>query len=259
MSGGQAARGSGVRKPSGLKLLGLLSALSVGFLLILPIAVATTFSAPYSNSAAFTYPFTTGPSAVNGHGLFSPNKITGKTVFWHNSTVGQLGPAKAEFGALQGFGASPTFLAAGTHSVTVTWASNGEAVIGVNCFGSGGAAQAVVTEKVEVNLLNTGNGKWLLANNAVSQVWTHSVTTCGSWSYYTLSGSSVVGFAGITVPAGGGNYAVWGYLYTNTTAIESSGNDATALSCIDYALNTTSCYGNVGATGNAALSSIIVV
>ncbi|MCI4337549.1 MAG: hypothetical protein L3K17_10275, partial [Thermoplasmata archaeon] len=161
--------------------------MALGVVLILPLAAATTFTAPYSNANHTLYPFTTGTSAVSYHGLFGPLTGTGKTVFWHNSTVGQAGTATAEFGALQGFSTGATVITAGTHTVTPTWSWNGQGVIGINCFGGGGSGQAVITEKVEVNLWNVGSAKWLFTNNLVSQIWTHSITVCGTWSFYTFS------------------------------------------------------------------------
>jgi hypothetical protein len=223
----------------------------------LPIAAGTTtFTPPYANVAATNAPFVTGSSAVNLNGALPPAKITGELVYWHNSSVGQAGPAKAEDTIAEGFGTVGIVVARGIHSITLTWTFNGEGTIGLTCYGSsGGTGEASITERAEVNLYNTATNAWLLPTNSVSQIWTHSITTCNSYSYYTLTGTTVATFSSISVPATA-TFQIWGYLSTNTTALESSASDLYANACIDYSLNATSCYGNTGGLGNATLSSI---
>jgi hypothetical protein len=192
---------------------------------------------------------------VNAYGPLAPNSGHGTLAFWQNSSVGQLGPAKAELAILQGFDTNPTLFSSGSHTVTLTWNWSGVAAIILNCYMTGVSGQAVVTEKVELNLFDTTTHRLLLASNAVSTIFSHSITTCNTQSYYTLSGINVVSFPSISTLAR--NYQVWGYLYTNTTALESSVNDVAANACIDYALNATSCYGGTGG-GVATLNSISI-
>lgn len=228
-----------------------------------PIVAATTYSPAYGNSSYTPYVWTGGLSAQYFSAHNAPNQYNGQLVFWHNVSVGQRGPTNAEYTVIQGFRTTQYASIVGSHSVSMSWTFNaGKALEEALCYSSTGAASMSENESVLFNaqyMTNGVPGAMVFANDFVQVMWTHSLSsncpTGNTWNN-PLSGTFNVNFGTINFGPSGGNMYFWGYLYTNTTAVETTGNDVWAMSCIDYS---TSGGCDNAANAYAELNSITVI
>ncbi len=141
--------------------------------------------------------------------------------------------------------------------VTLTFQFNGAALMSARCFSSIGAATMTVNQSAEYNVW-TGS-TWLFTASPIINDWTYSINSnCPSGNGFTksLTGTWTAVFPSAFFP--GSTYQFWGYLYTNTSAVETSITDVIATACVDYWLSATSCAGPGSGSGNAQLTAITV-
>lgn len=182
----------------------------------------------------------TGGSPYNGLANVGPAVGTGDLVFWQNSSAGQLGPTVASQFQNQSFEAAYPFTAPRTYYINETWIFSGLQSFSLQCWSNSGAGRVYANESAEFNLYDATSG-WFYASNQRVQVFSYSqASTCptSSSSSNSLIGTFTIGFPPLSMPAAKtGNWEVWGFLYTNTTAIETSVSDIVAVSCVNYILS----------------------
>jgi hypothetical protein len=236
---------------------------AIAVLITSPLAAGTTFSYPYK--AAFsTQSSTTSGTGVTTYGPIplAPTASSGTTVFWQNSSVGQLGPAMAEIELNQSF-ESGTFysFSAGSHTFDVTWKYTGDVAFFSHCYSSAGAAELYANQSFENQLSMTTGGttKWVPTTPVSASDYSYSFSSScptSTQTSYPFNGHSSTQAISLTISTGQvGNYYVWASLDTTTTALEPRTTDIIASSCINYELGSGGCDPTAG-SGSALLVQV---